>query len=341
MTYEEILERMLDRVAADVDKREGSIIYDALAPCAAELAQLYARLDQFLNECFADTAGREYLIKRAAERGLSPRPATCAVAAARFNTVVPTGTRFSIDGLNYSVTAENTVTCETAGTEGNRHFGRMLPIDFVEGLENAELVSLLIPGEDEEDTEAFRSRYLSGLNTSAFGGNITDYKEKTCSLDGVGGVKVYPVWNGGGTVKLVIISSEYTVPSTELVEAVQDTIDPTRDGSGIGIAPIGHIVTVEGASPVSVNVAAAVTYEDGWDYESCKDYIEQAVEDYFSELRAEWADSDRLVVRISRVETRLLSCPGIVDIADTALNGSAVNLTLNADEIPVRGDIIA
>lgn len=340
MTYEDILERMLDRVADDVDKREGSIIYDALAPCAAELARLYARLEQFADECFADTAGREYLVKRAAERGLSPRPATRAVAAARFNTAVPTGTRFSIDGLKYCVTAENTVTCETAGTEGNRHFGRMLPIDYVEGLETAELTSLLIPGEDEEDTEAFRSRYLSGMNTSAFGGNITDYREKTCSLDGVGGVKVYPVWNGGGTVKLVIIGSDYTAPSAELVEAVQDTIDPSRDGSGIGIAPIGHIVTVEGASPVGVSITASVVYEDGWDYAACKDYIERAVDDYFSELRAEWADSDRLIVRISRVEARLLGCPGVVDIADTALNGSAVNLTLNADEIPVRGDII-
>jgi len=29
----------------------------------------------------------------------------------------------------------------------------------------------------------------------------------------VGDVKVYPVWNGGGTVKLVIIDSEYNVPS--------------------------------------------------------------------------------------------------------------------------------
>ncbi len=30
MTYEEILERMLDRVAADVDKREGSIFMTRL-----------------------------------------------------------------------------------------------------------------------------------------------------------------------------------------------------------------------------------------------------------------------------------------------------------------------
>lgn len=341
MTYEEILGRMLDRVADDADKREGSIIYDALAPCAAELARLYMRLEEFLDECFADTAGREYLIKRAAERGLAPRPATHAVAAAKFNTEVPNGTRFSIDGVTYAVTAENTVVCKTAGTEGNRHFGRMLPIDYVDGLETAELTALLIPGEDEEDTEAFRSRYLTGLSTSAFGGNVTDYKEKTRSLDGVGGVKVYPVWNGGGTVRLAVISSEHTAPSAELVEAVQDAIDPTRDGRGIGIAPIGHTVTVEGVSPVTVNVSAAITYEDGWDYAACAEHIERAVEDYFAELRAEWADSDRLTVRISRIETRLLGCPGVVDIADTALNGVAANLTLGADEIPIRGDIIA
>lgn len=339
MTYEEILQRMLDRVSNDIDKREGSIIYDALAPCAAELAQLYVELEQFLNECFADTAGREYLIKRAAERGLYPKPATCAVLAARFNTEVPLGTRFSLDGLNYSVTAENAVTCETAGTEGNRHFGRLIPIDYVEGLETAEITSLLIPGEDDEDTEAFRSRYLSGLNTSAFGGNITDYKQKTCSLDGVGGVKVYPVWNGGGTVKMVIISSEYSAPSSELIEMVQNTIDPTGDGQGIGIAPIGHIVTVEGVSAVAVNITATITYEDGWDYVSCKDYIEEAAEDYLAELRAQWADSGSIIVRISQLETRILGCPGVVDITDTELNGAEVNLTLGADEIPVRGEI--
>lgn len=339
MTFEEIMQRMLDRIPDDTDKREGSVIYDALAPCAVELAQLYTELAQFMDECFADTAGRAYLIKRAAERGLSPKPATCAVLAAKFNTTVPAGTRFSLDGLNYTVTDENTVTCETAGTEGNRHFGRLIPIDYVEGLETAEITSLLIPGEDDEDTEVFRARYLSGLNTSAFGGNITDYKQKTCSIDGVGGVKVYPVWNGGGTVKLVIISSEYTAPSAELVETVQNAIDPTCDGQGVGIAPIGHIVTVEGVSDVTVDIAATITYEDGWDYAACQTYIEEAVGGYLSELRSQWADNEKLIVRISQIETRILSCPGVVDITDTTLNGSAINLTLGADDIPVRGEI--
>ena len=39
--YDTILQRMLDNVSSKVDKREGSIIYDAIAPCAAELAQMY------------------------------------------------------------------------------------------------------------------------------------------------------------------------------------------------------------------------------------------------------------------------------------------------------------
>ena len=34
ITYEDILQRMLDRVPNSMDKREASIIFDALAPAA-------------------------------------------------------------------------------------------------------------------------------------------------------------------------------------------------------------------------------------------------------------------------------------------------------------------
>ncbi len=67
MTFENILSQMLENVKGDVDKREGSIIYDALAPVAMESAQMYADMDILLQECFADSASYYYLIKRAAE----------------------------------------------------------------------------------------------------------------------------------------------------------------------------------------------------------------------------------------------------------------------------------
>ena len=74
VTYELILDRMLDRVLAqnpNIDTREGSIIYNALAPAAVELQNMYIQLDTILNESFADTQTRDYLIKRCAERGVS------------------------------------------------------------------------------------------------------------------------------------------------------------------------------------------------------------------------------------------------------------------------------
>ena len=44
MTFENIMDRCLSRVAASIDKREGSVVYDAIAPAAAELAIMYIEL---------------------------------------------------------------------------------------------------------------------------------------------------------------------------------------------------------------------------------------------------------------------------------------------------------
>ena len=103
VTYEDILQRMLDRIPNTMDKREGSIIYDALAPAALELQLMYIELDVIMNESFADTASREYLIRRANERGITPEPATNAILKGVFTpaTVDVLGKRFSCGKLNY------------------------------------------------------------------------------------------------------------------------------------------------------------------------------------------------------------------------------------------------
>ena len=57
-TYEAILQEKLARVASSLDKREGSIIFDALAPNSLESAMIYVALDTVLNETFADREQR-------------------------------------------------------------------------------------------------------------------------------------------------------------------------------------------------------------------------------------------------------------------------------------------
>lgn len=349
MTFDFILQRMIDRVIqqnSNLDVREGSIIWNALAPAAVELVNMYVELDLILDETFADTASREMLIKRAAERGIVPEAATQAILKGEFNIDVPIGSRFSIDSLNYVVTEKIStgvfkMACETFGLVGNENFGTLIPIDYIDGLTTAVLTEVLIPGEDEEETEVLRLRYYESLNSEAFGGNITDYKVKVESIPGVGGVKVYPVWNGGGTVKLVILDSQYKKPSSELINEVQTLIDPIlNQGSGIGFAPIGHIVSVVGVDDQEINITTNITFQPGWTWDDVKSYVEASIDAYFLELNKTWEDNQNLVVRISQIETRLLGINGILDISGTTINGIEENLLLSENSIPVRGDVI-
>lgn len=347
LTFEVLLKRMLDRVSNSLDKREGSIIYDAVAPAANELQNAYINLDIMINEAYADTASRYYLIKRAAERGLLPYSATKAIVKGEFNIDVPIGARFSLEAFNYIVREKISqgvfqLECEQEGTKPNSYLGTLIPIEYIEGLTKAEITELLIPGEDDEDTEHFRQRYFDSLDSQAFGGNQRDYKEKTEAIAGVGSVKVYPVWNGGGTVKLVITNSENKKPSPTLVEQVQTAIDPVQNqGQGLGIAPIGHVVTVQGVTETAVNITTNITYQEDWNWSAIEGYVNAAIDQYFTDLSAQWAEEEHLIVRISQIESALLGVTGILDIGGTALNGAEQNLVIDKDSIPIRGTVSA
>lgn len=391
VTYREILERMLNRVSDKFDKREGSVIFDTHSPTALELEILYVELNRMIAEGYGDTASREYLILRCKERGIIPYPATYAVLKGTFTpaTVDVIGKRFNLGSLNYIVTekiadGEYRVQCETSGTVGNQYFGQLIPIEYVEGLETATLTEVLIPGEDEEDTEDLRTRYFNSFDEKAFGGNVRDYIEKTNAIPGVGSTKVTRVWNSdirpadmipneivnewyegiigtvnptvkawleivysaakakkltvGGTVLLTILNSEYGVPTPELIQTVQTAIDPEQNaGEGYGLAPIGHVVTVKPADSVTINVKTTITFDVGYSWSNLQSSVDEAIQAYLLELRRTWADNPYLVVRVSQIETRLLSISGIVDIGNTRINNKADNLTLGKYEVPIYG----
>lgn len=345
MTYEVIMQRMLSRVPDSFDKREGSIIFDALAPAAAELAQMYIGLDVVLNQTFADTATDKYLDKRCAERGIVRKAATCAVVKGTFlpANIDVVGKRFSCGIYNYVVTEATEIEgvylleCETGGTAPNAVSGKLIPVEYIQGLQSAYIEDSEIPvnfGENAESDDSLRERYFENVRNQGFGGNIADYRAKAMAIEGVGGVKVTPVWNGGGTVKLTIIDDSYSGVSDGLKEHVQNLINST--------APIGHVVTVESVKTREINIETTLTYENvetTWNFDSVKEQIEAAVNDYFSEIAKSWDEKDTLVIRISGIEQKILNCPGIIDIQHTKLNGSESNIYLDANEIPVLGGI--
>lgn len=355
-TEEVILKRMLENVPSDVDKREGSIVYDSSMPAAIEFMLLYAMADYFLKNTFGDTAERKYLCERALERGLTPKEATYAKVKATFtpDTVdVPIGNTFSYDDLDYTVTEKMSagvyyLTCNTAGTVGNQAKGTMIPNEYVQGLQTATLTEVIVPGEDEEDTEVFRARYLASFDLVAYGGNIADYKEKVNAIDGVGGVKVYPVWNGGGSVKIVFMTSEFDVPASDFVTQVQTAVDPvTNHAEGVGIAPIGHTVTVEGVTKSSIDISFTITSDNT--ASSYETKFQEVIDEYFIELNKTWENTKKdtttesrnngLVIRLAQLESRILALEGIEDVENLTLDGADSNLTLDVNALATRGTV--
>lgn len=346
-TLDTIMDEMLDTVDETVDTRQGSIIYDAVAPTAMENAQMYVDMDILLNETFADTASYYYLIKRAAERGIFVREGTPAVLKVQVEPAdieIPIDTEFNIGELNYTVT-ENlgdgyySLTCKEPGVEGNNAVDDVIPMEDVEGLETITTAGIITAGTDDEDLEHLRERYFDSFEEVSFGGNKAEYREKANELENVFACKVYPVWNGGGTVKLVILGAEYRKASDAVVDELQQAIDPTKDGTGVGIAPIGHIVTVETVMEQLVDISCTINYMAGYGWNDIKDTFASAAADYFLELRKAWEDSAGLVVRTGRIEGILLDIPGVDDVTEVKFNGAAGNYSVPETHVPIVGEL--
>lgn len=363
MNYEEIgkyleerdfayyLEQAMEQVPDNIDIREGSIMYDALAPACYSLAEFTMRLKNVLLETFTQTAQGGYLDLRAEEHGIKRIAATRAIVKGKFTkddgtpVALVEGNRFSSiddDPVYYSIIKQDTdslyytLLAETAGTRGNQYVGQLLPIDHFNGLATAELIEVVIPARDEESDDDLRSRILKTYQVNAFGGNVEDYINLTSAIDGVGAVQVYPVWNGGGTVRVVILNNAFGLPNTTLVDQVQEIISPTDDQKGYGLAPIGHLVTVAGPTQKNVAVSLHVDTMVGVSLDSLKSAILAKLEEHFLTLRKTWANHDDLyhygqTIYRSQLIVSVLQVEGVANVSGVKFNNADADLTLQMD----------
>jgi uncharacterized phage protein gp47/JayE len=372
-TYEYILTEALSKVPDNVDKREGSIIRDALSPCCYEAAKHILYLADIIEQTYIETANGLWLDGRVIEGGITRDPATYAKKLGVFKTQlnepcqISIGQSFSTVGdtiLNYTavqvyvnedgdvVPGSYIMQCNTVGSVGNSYIGRIVPNDYIEKLVSAEITTLLYPGEEEESDDSLRERFLANLMKTAFGGNIAQYRQWAKEIPGIGGVQVYPVWAGGGTVKLSIIDTDYNSCSSEFCQTILEKFDPENSGGetglGLGIAPIGHKVTVSTPLPRTINVSGKITLLPGYKLETLLPQIKLALEEYLLSLRQAWENSDdennySVIVYLGRINFAILNVKGVSSAYKLQLNGTDTDIRLtetsSLQEIPVLGTV--
>lgn len=361
--FDYFLQSALDRAPIDIDTREGSIMYDLVAPSAVVMAEMTLNMVSVMTNAFVQTATGEWLDLKAEERGENREEATYARALATIvdangaNVAVEIGDRFASiedETMFYSVSAVNVngsveLTAETAGTDGNKYIGQLVPVTPNDQIVSAVLTEVTIPARDAESDDDLRARLLTMNETTEFGGNVADYESFVSQIEDVGAVQVYPTWNGGGTVKLVILNNSLTVPSQSLIDEVQAEVDPVDGtGNGYGISPIGHTVTVGKPSLRTIAVSANVDTVNTMTVDDIKDDLTAAIEAYFASVRGQFGTrvderAYSLAIYRSQITAKLLAVEGVTNVADVELDGNAADVILSStgqlSELPILGGV--
>ncbi len=336
---------MLSLVPSELDKREGSLIYTAVAPICAHLAKAYIEMDANIDLVFADTACGEYLDRICNQLGVYRKGATFAKRKGVFKDSdgelmdIQIGARFGCGEVIFEATqkiktGEFSLVCESAGSIGNGVFSDVLPIDYIENLGSVEITDILTAGEDQDSDDQLRKKVLERINSSAFCGNVADYKAKVKEIESVGAVRVVANYDGPGSVKIVILGSDFGVASGELVDKVQKKIYPD-DINEIGIAPIGHRVVVTTCQEAPIDVKLSLVLQDTADQQLLQEHIENAINAYFYQLKQNWdSQNEPIVVRLSQIENRVLDVDGVIDVSMTYINENDRNFVLSDFEIP-------
>lgn len=364
--YDYFLEKMLDQVPENIDKREGSIIYDSLAPAAIICAEQSLELANIIRQTYIKTAQGEFLDYRAIEHGTNRYLATQTEARAIFqdqagqpiNNVV-VGDRFASIGeqpIFYTVTKINDdlsgeLIADEAGTAPNSYLGQILPVTSNDALYWAEIKEVTIPARDAENDEHLRARILNANSWIAYGGNVSDYLDMMSKIREVGATQVYPTWQGPGTVKLVIINNDYKPASNTLIKKVKEEIDPEdKTTQGYGLAPIDHRVTVVAPEILNVNIETTVIVGADANLETVKNNIKKTLEDFFNSLRQTWSNIDStvgrgysMIIYRSKILSRIMMVEGVANSSMPKLNGKDEDIVLTfnnaVSQLPMLGEV--
>ncbi|WP_232696185.1 baseplate J/gp47 family protein [Brevibacillus daliensis] len=348
-TRDAIKQRMLDNSRTDVDKRQGAVTYDLTAPAAPELERLWIELDSVLDKGFAlnldgtQSSFGEWLRRRCGELGVYAKPSEKSKGFVTFTgnegTRITTGMEVSTDGENpvyfviksEGVIVNGTVTlaaeAKVGGKSGNVREGAIkLTQGNITGITGVTNEQPFGGGIDEESDEALLARYLDRVRKPITSGNRHHYRAWAMEVTGISDAKVYEVWDGPGTVKVVLLDDRKRAPSDELIGKVVDHIESER--------PVNAEVTVVGAAEIPINVSARITLNSGKTIEDATTEITDAITEYLTSLAL--VDP---VVRYTRIAGAIGDALSVLDYADLTVNGGTSNVIVGADSVAVLGAV--
>lgn len=333
---DEILTELQQNVGNDASSYEGTFTYDVLASNSIEFAKQEVEREQAYRAMFARTSWGEYLEMRAEEHGIFRRQAVKAKGTVTVsgNGTVPQGSVFqTATGIAFYTTKAATITqagnipieCSTAGTMGNVKAGTITVIPMsIPGISSVTNADATYDGFDEEDDATLYNRLIFKVRQPATSGNVNDYIEWATSIAGVGHVTVVPLWNGNGTVKVIITDSSGNPASSNLLTQVSTTIGTKH--------PIGATVSVVAPAILELHIALTPTKGKG-----DADAIKTLLNNYFTSKNFSGEKVSYAVIGKMIIDD---DSTNVTDYDSLTINGDTKNISLTDEQMPKVTEVV-
>ena len=329
-TFESIRDNILNNISAASDKREGSFTHDMVSGVAGELAKAYINMGDTLSLGFIEDTFDAYLDKRVSEFGVYRKAGTKAVGGikveGREGAIITNGTLVKAGDLYFTVLndielPEDNIIYVEANEVGYK-YNLLANTEFELVEKNDKIIKLINEsdfknGVDVESDEDLRKRFIKVVNNPSTSGNKSHYEEWALEVDGVGRAIVYPLWNGNGTVKVMIVGNDNKPVTEEIVENCKLHIEENM--------PIGCQLTIATPSLLDVSVKATLELKEGYDLEDVKLDFESRLAEYLKEVTTDLV--------YSKVYGLLVNHLGVEDITELTINDNNVNISISEDKI--------
>ena len=329
-TYEVIKQRILDNINIDIDKREGSFTSNMVSPLSEELAKAYINMSDILSLGFIEDNFDIFLEKRVGELGVYRKQGSKAIGEIKVEgqngATIENGTIIKSNDLYFTVLNDielpNDNTIYVEANEVGYKYNLLANTEF-ELVEKNEKITKLVNeinftnGVDVETDEDLRKRFVKVVNNPSTSGNKNHYEEWALEVNGVGRAIVYPLWNGNGTVKVMVIGNDNKPVAEEIIEACKLHIEENM--------PIGCQLTVITPSLLDVVIKADVELKEG--------YVLEDVEIEFKNSLNEYLKGVINNLTYSKVYGLLVNLPAVGDVNSLLINNSNNNIVIAEDKI--------
>lgn len=336
-TYEVIKQRIFDNINIDIDKREGSFLSNMVSPLSEELAKAYINMSDILSLGFIEDTFDTYLDKRVSEFGVYRKQGSKAIGEIKVEgqdgATITNGTLIRANDLYFTVLNDIELPTDNIlyveANEVGYKYNLLANTEFELVEKNDKVTSLINEtdfknGVDIESDEDLRKRFVKVVNNPSTSGNKAHYEEWALEVDGVGRAIVYPLWNGNGTVKVMVIGNDNKPVAEDIINNCKLHIEENM--------PIGCQLTVITASLLNVSVKASIELKEGYTLEDIKSDFENSLNEYLKEVTTE--------LTYSKVYGLLANHVGVEDMSTLKLNNSSNNIAISEDKIINISEII-